>query len=397
MAEVWLLEILKGTGKLFLHPVFYMVFLLAALLGVSRVKRERKNFSVRAENAYYELRQLLPLGLLLGASISIVAIALGLIIPMEMIAITAVITIVFGMLTRVSWLSPAYTFGAAFFVVMILVMQGIQFPEIFSSLSSDAQLIFPAAAVLLGLFICAEGLLISINGKKGTSPKLMQSKRGQRVGVHEVKRLWLLPVFLFLPGEAVNMPFEWWPFFQIGSESYTLMLVPFAAGFSQRIQGSAPVEAAKRYGRQVLGLGVFVLLVSAIGYWYPLAAIAAAAAAMLGRIMLSLRNRIRENNAPFFFSRHNDAVMILGVIPQSPASKMGLQVGELIKKVNGIKVRDESSFYEALQKNRAHCKLEVFDVNGEVRFVQRALYEGDHHELGILFVQDERKWGSEAV
>ncbi|MDF2789836.1 MAG: cell division topological determinant, partial [Neobacillus sp.] len=33
----------------------------------------------------------------------------------------------------------------------------------------------------------------------------------------------------------------------------------------------------------------------------------------------------------------------------------------------------------------------------EVRFVQRALYEGDHYELGILFVQDEKKWDSEVV
>ena len=84
--------------------------------------------------------------------------------------------------------------------------------------------------------------------------------------------------------------------------------------------------------------------------------------------------------------------MILGIIPDAPASKMTLQVGELITKVNGVAVQNEKIFYEALQKNRAHCKLEVLDTNGEVRFVQRALYEGDHYELGILFVQDERKY-----
>ncbi len=55
------------------------------------------------------------------------------------------------------------------------------------------------------------------------------------------------------------------------------------------------------------------------------------------------------------------------------------------------------SFYKALQKNRAYCKLEVFDVNGEIRFVQGALFEGDHHELGILTIEDKKKWnGNEA-
>ena len=76
---------------------------------------------------------------------------------------------------------------------------------------------------------------------------------------------------------------------------------------------------------------------------------------------------------------------------------MSLQVGEVVTKVNGVKIHDEKGFYEALQKNGAHCKLEVLDVNGQVRFVQRALYEGDHHELGLLFVQEEKKWDSEAV
>lgn len=76
---------------------------------------------------------------------------------------------------------------------------------------------------------------------------------------------------------------------------------------------------------------------------------------------------------------------------------MGLGVGELITKANGVLINNEESFYEALQKNRAHCKLEVLDVNDQIRFVQRALYEGDHHELGILFVQDEKQWDDEAM
>lgn len=87
--------------------------------------------------------------------------------------------------------------------------------------------------------------------------------------------------------------------------------------------------------------------------------------------------------------------MILGILPESPADKMALEVGELVTKVNGMNVNDEKTFYEALSRNRAHCKLEVLDTNGQIRFVQRALYEGDHHELGILFVQDEKKWDSE--
>jgi len=70
LVQEWMIELLKGLGRLLLNPVFYYLFFLAAILGVSRVKRERKNFHVRAENAYFELRQLLPLGFATGLVLS---------------------------------------------------------------------------------------------------------------------------------------------------------------------------------------------------------------------------------------------------------------------------------------------------------------------------------------
>lgn len=96
-------------------------------------------------------------------------------------------------------------------------------------------------------------------------------------------------------------------------------------------------------------------------------------------------------NAPFIFLKSKQGVKILGVIPQSPAEKMGLIKGEIISKINGTVVHKEEELYKALQKNRAYCKLEVIGNNGEMRFVQRALFEGEHYELGLLFVDDQLK------
>jgi S1-C subfamily serine protease len=120
--------------------------------------------------------------------------------------------------------------------------------------------------------------------------------------------------------------------------------------------------------------------------------IVVAALAVIGRELLALMAYLKDESMTSYFSKKNNGVMIIGIIPESPASKMGLQVGEIISKANGVLVRDEQTFYEALQKNRAHCKLEVFDTKGEIRFVQRALYEGDHHELGALFVHGDQKY-----
>ena len=236
----------------------------------------------------------------------------------------------------------------------------------------------------------AEGIFIFKNGIKGTSPKIIISKRGLRVGIHEVNRIWMLPVFLLIPGDAISAPFSWWPVFSIGNDTYSILVVPFAIGFYQQIYSSITSLALKEFGKKVINLGIILTVLSAVGYWYPLASIVVVALAMIVRELLSMRLRLKEENRPLYFSRKQQGVMILGVIPDSPAEKMGLGIGEVIMKVNGIDVNSEDSFYDALEINRAHCKLEVVDVNDQIRYVQRALYEGDPFKLGILFVLDEK-------
>lgn len=397
LALEWGNELLNGLGKLFLNPVFYYVFFLAAMLGVSRVKRERKSFHVRAENAYFELRQVLPLGLVLGLILSVVTLGLGLVIPIETIIFVAIFTFLWSLPAKVRLLSPVYTVGFAFFATLFFLSQKWSLPLIQSQTPEWNPAILPAIAALLCLLLVAEGIFIFRNGGKGTSPKLMKGKRGLQVGVHEVKRLWMLPLFLIIPGEALSAPFSLWPVFSFAGETYSIMLVPFAIGFSQQIQGMLPVKAVQRMGKKIILFGSLLTCLSAVGYWYPLASIVIVALAIIGRELISMRQRLFEDNLPFYFSKRNHGLMILGVIPESPAAKMGLGVGELITKANGVLINNEESFYEALQKNRAHCKLEVLDVNDQIRFVQRALYEGDHHELGILFVQDEKQWDDEAM
>ncbi len=390
--QLWLFELLKGTGRLFLHPVFYYLIFLSGILGVSRVKRERKNFHTRTFDAFFELRQSVPLGLILGLVLSIVTVTAGLAVPFAAILLIVVFTLLWSLTTNIRLMSPVYTVGAAFFGIILIAEYDWNIPLYKEAFHAIDEKVYPSVVILLALLLISEGILISKNASKGSSPKLVKSRRGQSVGVHELKRLWMLPIFLLIPGDVLTLPFEWWPVFHVGAESYSLILVPFAVGFNQQIQGMLPKQSIQLQGRRVLTLGILTLILSVFGYWYPLISIGAAALAIIGREIISLMQRLKDDSLPFYFSKKNNGIMIIGIIPESPADKMGLQVGELISKVNGVTIRDEQVFYEALQKNRAHCKLEVFDINGEIRFVQRALYEGDHYELGILFVQDQKKY-----
>lgn len=386
----WVFEVLRGLGKIFLNPVFYYAFILAVVVGVTRVKRERQEFHVRAEDAFFELKQVLPLGLVIGFVLSIILVVIGIVIPIELIVFVALFTFILSFTGHTRWLTSAYSVGLAFFAVVFLLRQEWELPLVRSQTPEWTVDLLPPMAILICLLVIAEGILITKNGKNGTSPKIIKSKRGLRVGIHEVKRIWMLPLLLIVPGESFTTPFEWWPFFSIGGETYTFILVPFMIGFYQQIYSMLPEIAVPQFGKKVIKLGLILTVLSVAAYWFPFASIIVVALAIIGREWLSLRERLTQENRPLYFSRKQQGVMILGVIPDTPAEKMGLSVGELILKVNGIPVNSEDSFYDALEKNRAHCKLEVLDVNDQVRYVQRALYEGDPFKLGILFILDEK-------
>ena len=72
METGWIMDMFRGAGKLLIHPLFYYSFLLALLVGYRRVKRERKDFKIRIESGYFEMKNMLPLGLLIGIVLSIV-------------------------------------------------------------------------------------------------------------------------------------------------------------------------------------------------------------------------------------------------------------------------------------------------------------------------------------
>lgn len=390
MGTDWLIEFLLGAGKLFLHPLFYYSFFLCIVIGYRRVKRERKDFKIRVENGYFELKKLLPMGILIGFVLSIVSIASGIIIPFAAIMIICAITILISLTLEFRLLSPAYIIGSTIFVLFFLYGQEVSIPYLGEAISEMDSSLFPSLAALMGLLIIAEGLLIKRNGVKGSSPKLITSNRGMTVGAHDSKRIWLVPLFLFVPGGDLALPFEWWPVFELTENmSVTPILIPFLIGFSQQVQAKLPKESIQTNGVRVALLGLVVLAIAIGSIWMPILSILAATIALLGRELIHYFNKMFESRLPFYFSQRKSGVLILGIIPYSPAEKMGLEVGEVITKVNGQAVKTEKQLYEALQSNRAHCKLEVLDVHNQIRFVQRALFEGEHHELGILFIQEK--------
>ncbi|WP_028393565.1 PDZ domain-containing protein [Bacillus cihuensis] len=393
----WIAACWQGIGLFFVHPVFYVSIILSLFVGYFRVKKERHDFTIRINGLFQELRQLLPLGICLGVVLSILTMGSGLVIPFAAIALMSAFTILLSLTFQIRLLSPAYIVGLSFLAIVFLAGRKVDIPMLSAGFQNLDKAVYPGLAVLLGLLLLAEGILISNGGSKRPSPNLVVSKRGQVVGTYKARKIWLLPLFILVPGGELAAPIDWYPVFTVGELHFTPLAIPMLIGFAKTVQGSLPQMAIRTEGRKVTFLAVIVTTLAVWGNWYPYLSIGAVVLAMLGREWIHYFSKMQDRKLPFYFSQSKLGVKILGVIPHTPADKMGLEMGDIISKMNGLQVSNEHEFYRALQKNRAHCKMEVIGHNGQIRFVQRALFEGEHHELGILFIEEGRKDRSRVV
>ncbi|QNF27183.1 PDZ domain-containing protein [Metabacillus elymi] len=395
MIENWLLELLWAIGRFFIHPLFYLFLLLTLAYGYFRIKRERKSFHVRVQDIYNEMKFTYTKGLLIGCIASLVLFGIGLSLPFGTIVLLTTVTALLGFTFQLRWLSAAFSIGITLFATAIITnVDAGGFEQFFVGLSETS---YSSLSIVAGLMIIAEGVLIYRTAYQNTSPFLKTSTRGLPIGTHVANRTWMLPLLFLVPGGTLTSTLPWWPILTINGEPFLLMFIPFFIGFHQRVQGSLPQESIKVTGHRVIWLGVLTLFLSVVSIWFTVAAFIAIIIAIVGREFITIRQRVNDKSAAFYFSKRDQGLMVLGILPQSPAERMNLQVGEMVTKVNGHAVKTVEEFYQSVQKNRAFCKLEVIGFNGEIRFVQRALYEGEHHELGILFVVDEKKWEIEAV
>src|SRR5699024_8284454 len=169
-----------------------------------------------------------------------------------------------------------------------------------------------------------------------------------------------------------------------------LIIFPFLIGFDFPIAGGLPTKVAKRYSEYPLLLGFLIVALSLMSYYVKILTLVTVLVAIVGREFISYRLKLKDQQQLPLFSPLPNGLKVLAILPGTQAIELGLIPGDTIKKVNGQDVATPTEFYQALQINRAFCKLDIIDERGELRFAQRAFYQGEHHELGVIFVENHQ-------
>ncbi|MBD8031498.1 PDZ domain-containing protein [Solibacillus merdavium] len=388
MDETILIEILKGIGRFFLNPLLYVAILSAIYLGYRRVKRERRFFNRRILGGWSELKNMLVMGFVLSVIISVFSLVIGLTVSLELLTVVFVVSLLGLIIYTYHLLSPAIVMAIAFCMIVIMQWQNWTYsigPLELTGTNAVKELAM-TVPILTGLLLMAEGILIRRYGGRFASPIMETTKRGLNGIGYYSKQLWVLPVFTIIPGDGIQNIAPFWPQFTVGAEQFSLIVFPFIIGFQQMVRQKLPMNVYPQMGRTIVMIGQFVLIVGLAAYFSPVLGAAALALGAISRTIIGIYYSRSEDRNSYAVMRSDRGVMIAGILPNSPAEKMGLLAGEVIKRVNGQDVYTEEDLYKALQINAAHCRLEVLDHAGELRLTQHVVHRDDNYKIGLLVV-----------
>ncbi|MDQ0340002.1 hypothetical protein J2S00_002797 [Caldalkalibacillus uzonensis] len=392
MIADWGIAIVQAVPALVLNPFTYLLIFLIVMQWRRQIAIERKLFGTKLHAWGEELLFAVGMGVLGGLLISLPLLILGVVLPLDAFVYLWLIALLL-MAVRVRYLCFAYA-GS---VLALFSLAARWFPApgsgwIASVWDNLQALPLPALFAMVALLHLAEALLIYLSRFRAATPIFVRSKRGRIVGGYELRHLWFVPLFLVTEsGQGTLTPlFHSWPIFAPdASLSFGLVLLPAVLGYSEQAVASTP-EQKMRFSARWLML-----------YALTLQGLSLAAVYMEWFIWLAILFAFMGHEAPIVYSRYREesrapihvhprrGLKILAVIPYSPAAKMGLRAGEVIIKVNGKVVNRRQDLYEALIGNKAFCKLELLNTEGEVKFAQSSIYEHDHHQLGIILAPDE--------
>jgi hypothetical protein len=245
---------------------------------------------------------------------------------------------------------------------------------------------------IAGVMHIVEGALIRGQGTRMATPMFYGGKRGKIIGGYGLQGFWPVPLLLIVPlSGGSELPLPWTTVFGGGwSSGWSVLILPFMIGFTELTLSGLPRDKVRRSSVWLISYGLIVLLLGlAVRFWNPLAFAACLLAIVLHEALIWYGRWSEERRIPLYVHTER-GLRVLAVLPGSSAAEIGIVPGEIIHKVNGMKVLKRADLHQAMQLNPAFTKLEVVNLQGEIKFASRPLYANEHHQLGLILSPDEQ-------
>jgi hypothetical protein len=381
-------------SSFFANPLLYLFLLMVFMQYRRQTLFERKLFSVRIHSPWVQWFDSILYGVVGGVIASLLLIGLGVVIQPDVFWLVWGLSLILSFF-HIQYLCFAYAGGltCVFSLLAGLWPKGIEVSGLSWLWSTLIHLEIPSLLAIIAILHLVEAFLVYANAGKDASPLFISGKRGLLVGAFQLQKFWFVPIFalVMVPGKGMSFSFaDWWPLFFHGADTgLSFLLLPTVIGYAELAVSTLPSKKAKKSGKKLLLYSLVLLgLAWASGIWHWVGMAAALFAIFGHEGMIWVEKWVEWNHKPVFVQL-GQGVVVLSVLPKSPADLLGIQIGDVILKVNGHDIFHRDDIYPALQVNSAHCKMEVQNMDGHIKYLQRALYQGDHHQLGLIVAPDE--------
>jgi len=383
----------QATLGLLLNPFYYISVLIIVLQMRRQIFFERKLYHSRLHSLLGESVRIVLWGLAAGLIGSMLMALVGAYIQPQAVIYMWVAALLLALI-RVRFLCFSYVIGLLGVVHAILGWVPLDVDaSYYPWVEPLVELHLPSLLVLAGIAHILEAVLIRVQGERLATPVFIESKRGKLVGSYQFQGLWPVPLLLLVPVSAGGGPLPFTPLLggsEMWSAGWMFLAMPVMIGFTDMTSTLLPQQKINRTAGQLLIYGVIVTGFGVLAEWLPVSVLPAALLTIiLHELIMWLAVRSEKLRSPIYVHTAR-GLTVLAVLPRSAAKEMGIRAGEVIHKVNGQAVRTKEQLHEALRLNPAFTRLEIIDHRGEHRFLQRAMFEGEHHQLGIILSPDDR-------
>ncbi|AVK64511.1 hypothetical protein C5Z26_10505 [Lactobacillus sp. CBA3606] len=389
------MQVLKVLELFLVQPLVWVGLIRCYLSARRRVSYERQTFGSAIDAHYFETRNFFKYGILLGLAATVISLVLGLVVSpvwvliYEGLAVISLLVVPFGLM-------PITVFGLSWLLYWGLnpkvTLIGHQLKRVGITTMTLSSGVVLSGLVLVVLLLASTAFLLTRRSTQVASPQVRPDQRGKRIVRYRWQQLLVLPVGVLIPGDWVHATFSWWPVFQVGHQSFGLLLLPLLLGVSVQAYKQTPAVAwhrlATRYSWIAL-IGLVIIIGAKLVTLSPQWGVGLIGGIVI-LVWLSLaQHRYHDQHQQFWFSDTDQGVRVIGLRRHTPADKLNLKVGDIILECNRQPVHTETQFYEALLKNPTYVHLKVRNGQQELIITETAIYNGAPHELGIVLFTDQ--------
>lgn len=375
--------LLLTVSAVYAQPLFWLLLLMIWLQQRRSARQQRQMFGVTAHAPWrYTLRALI-IGTAGGIAASALLTVIGIDIARLGIGYLWPVALAL-LLIDLRLLCFAYAGG-----IIALAHLATGWPDV------DV----PQLTALVAVLHLVEGGLIRASGADSFLPVLLERPDGV-VGGFSLQNFWPLPLALLLAvPTAQPLPFagqlampDWWPLFPPlnGSpDTLTYLLLPVVAalGYGDLALAERPEESSRRAAGQLFVYGTGLLLLSLLALRWSVFCWAAALWAPLGHEWMVRRQMRREMSAAPRYAAPQRGVLVLDVVPDSPAAQAGLQREDVLLAIDERELHSREELFLLLAPEQMQ---ELIVLRAGRVFGCSRRWPATPQQLGLLLVSGPR-------